>query len=197
MATEVESEEAVTLHFVSRSAPQSDARNLFRRVVESYFAERPSMSGPYLSPLLEMISTPLGEVETALFDLQKAQELFERIGDKEGIAIAVANMGTVYATVACYPDALICFARALALFGTCGDIRNVARCSANIGVIQVALPTHMRALEILTEALQVLPLSEGASPEALEDLEEVFSLLALSVEQLESVAPAFCIFHRR
>lgn len=187
-----------SIHLVTKSAPALDARNVFRRVIDAYLSERPTLDSPILQPLRELTAPVLDEHERALFDLHQAEELFARIGDKEGLAVAVTNAGTVYAAAAAFPEALERYARGLALFGAMGDVRNVSRCVTNIGVVQTALPDYTRALSILTEALQLLHYAESVrSDRAVEDLYVVFELLRATVRTLEQYTPALAVVKRR
>ena len=186
------------IHLVTKSAPGLDARNVFRRVIDAYLSERPVMDAPALLPLRELTAAPLEEHERALFDLHQAEELFTRIGDREGLAVAITNAGTVYAAAAAFPEALEKYAKGLALFGAMGDVRNVSRCITNIGVVQTALPDYARALSVLTEALQLMHYAEAVrSDRAAEDLFVVFRLLQETVRTLEQYTPALAIVRRR
>ena len=187
-----------SIHLVTKSAPALDARNVFRRVIDAYLSERPTLDSPILQPLQELTSPALDEHERALFDLHQAEELFYRIGDKEGLAVAVTNAGTVYAAAAAFPEALERYAKGLALFGALGDVRNVSRCITNIGVVQTALPDYTRALSVLTEALQLMHYAESVrSDRAVKDLYVVFELLRQTVRTLEQYTPALSVVHRR
>ncbi len=184
--------------FAQRTPPPLDTRNVFRRVVEAYLADRAISNTRVIQPLIDLVRAPQIEAEHALVDLATARDLFERIRDHEGIAIAVGTMGNVYAAVACYPEALECYARALALYANMNDHRGVARCTSNIGTIQVAFGEYGRALEVLAEALQLAHYADVVQDgPAVDDLVIVFTLLSEAVGELERYGASLATFQRR
>lgn len=186
------------LSFAQRSAPALDSRNVVRKVIEAYLADRRINNTPVLAPLIEIVRTPNANAEHALFDLAMARDLFERIRDHEGIAIAVGTMGNVYASVAAFPEALECYARTMALYANLNNVRGMQRCASNIGTVQAALPTFTNVLEVLTESMQLLQYADRISdPETTTELREIFTLLGEALKQLEFAGAVTLDFQRR
>lgn len=186
------------LSFAQRTAPALDSRNVVRKVIEAYLADRRINNSPVLAPLIEIVRTPNANAEHALFDLAMARDLFERIRDHEGIAIAVGTMGNVYASVAAFPEALECYARTMALYANLNDARGMARCASNIGTVQAALPTFTNVLDVLTESMQLLQYADRISdPELIDELRAVFTLLGEALSQLELAGAVTLEFQRR
>jgi tetratricopeptide (TPR) repeat protein len=186
------------LPFAQRTAPALDSRNVVRKVIEAYLADRRINSSPVLAPLIEIVRMPNANAEHALFDLAMARDLFERIRDHEGIAIAVGTMGNVYASVAAFPEALECYARTMALYANLNDVRGMQRCASNIGTVQAALPTFTNALEVLTESMQLLQYADRISDtEITADLRSVFLLLGEALAYMEQHGATTLSFSRR
>lgn len=186
------------LPFAQRTPPPLDTRNVFRRVIEAYLADRRLDNVELIEPLIALVRTPNAEAEQALFDLAMARDLFERIRDAEGIAIAVGTMGNVYAAVAAFPEALECYARTMALYANMKDVRGMARCAANIGTVQAAMPEYSRALEVLCEAMQLLQYVDRVhDKEIIDDLRSVFMLLGEALTFVQRHGTSTLSFHRR
>ncbi len=96
-----------------------------------------------------------GEYEAALARFQKARELFERAGDRRGVAGALDDTGIVHWLRGAYPIALEQHKQALAIRRTLGDKRSVALSLANMGRVHHAMGAFQHALDRFREALEL------------------------------------------
>jgi tetratricopeptide (TPR) repeat protein len=96
-----------------------------------------------------------GEYEAALGRFHKARELFERAGDRRGVAATLDDVGIVHWMRGAYPTALDHHRQALAIRRTLGDKRSIALSLANVGRVQNDMGSFQAALERFREALEL------------------------------------------
>ena len=88
----------------------------------------------------------------------RSLEIYEELGNKSGIATALANIGSIYDYQSDYPKALEYILRSLEIYEELGDKKGIADALSNIGIIYdnqsdypKALKYYMRSLEIREE----------------------------------------------
>jgi tetratricopeptide (TPR) repeat protein len=96
-----------------------------------------------------------GEYEAALARFAKARELFDRAGDRRGVAATLDDVGIVHYLRGAYPAALDHHKQALAIRRTLGDKRSMALSLANLGRVQNDMGMFQAALERFREALEL------------------------------------------
>ena len=137
------------------------------------------------------------DLDSAKYSLEKAHELFAHLQDHDGMAVCSANLGTLFATVGAYPEALEYYAGAIGEFIADGNVRMTGRCLTNIGIIHASMDTYVRMLDTLAQAIQLLHY-EFLSPSLVmrEDLVYVFHSLADTVDAMNAMSSAFASFER-
>jgi len=175
----------------------SELLNVAQRVVFAYTAGCPVDDG--IAAVMQRLQrTDQAELDQALRSLHKAEEVFRLLDDAEGLGIVQGNKGVIHGVVGSFHASLEHHAHALGIFAAAGNVPLMNRCIANIGVIQVAMEPHERMMELLFEAVQLLPYERLARTTRMrEDLVAVFSSLADCVEAMQAFSPAFGTFSRR
>jgi class 3 adenylate cyclase len=94
-----------------------------------------------------------GNYPIALEYLQKSLEIFEELGEKQGIAKSLDNIGLIYKLQGNYPRALEYLERALVIREELGDQNGIAINLGNTGGVYFDQGNYPRALENLQKSL--------------------------------------------
>lgn len=94
-----------------------------------------------------------GKFPQARAHYQLAQEIAERIGDKEGLALAFNGFGIIHHRQGDYERALDSYRKSLALSEASSDNAGVAKVLRNIGMVHHAQGDYDRALELYGQSL--------------------------------------------
>ena len=86
---------------------------------------------------------------------RRARDLFERAGDRRGVAATLDDVGIVHWLRGAYPTALDHHRQSLAIRRTLGDKRSIALSLANIGRVQNDMGAFQAALDRFREALEL------------------------------------------
>ncbi|MGE3800803.1 MAG: tetratricopeptide repeat protein [Candidatus Kapaibacterium sp.] len=96
-----------------------------------------------------------GEYDNALKELEQALNLYTKLGDRQGIAMAHGHIGVVYMNRGEYDRALESLGVELRISEELGDRRGVAKAHANMGIVYNYRGEYDRALESLGVLLRV------------------------------------------
>lgn len=96
-----------------------------------------------------------GDYERALEHFRLAHELFDKAGDRRGVAGALDDVGKVHWLRGAYPTALEHHRQALAIRRALGDKRSIALSLANIGRVHHDSGSFKAAVEQFREAMEL------------------------------------------
>jgi adenylate cyclase len=97
----------------------------------------------------------LSDYAQALSYYQKALAIHEEIGNKNGIANNLGNIGLVYSNLSDFPQALSYYQKALAIYEEIGSKEGIARNLGNIGIVYLSLSDYPQGLTYLQKALAI------------------------------------------
>ncbi|MEM4160377.1 MAG: tetratricopeptide repeat protein [Thermoplasmata archaeon] len=97
----------------------------------------------------------MGETEKALSLLEKAKELMEKEGRKEGEASAYRALATLYLHIGSFEKARICFERCIEICLDIGDEKTLADAYHGMGTLSQDLGELNKAEEYLYKALEI------------------------------------------
>jgi len=97
----------------------------------------------------------LGRIDEALNMYERAKQLFQEKGDKEGIALSYLNIGAALLDRGSLKEAVLAFQLAIPLFIELGDSRRVALCELNKGVILSWQEKYAEAITVYEKAAKV------------------------------------------
>ena len=95
----------------------------------------------------------LSDNSKALEYYQKALFINEEIGDKEGVARNLGNIGNVYNELSDYPKALEFYGKALQIFEEIENKHDIALSLGNIGLMYSNLSDYTKAIEYYQKAM--------------------------------------------
>jgi predicted ATPase/class 3 adenylate cyclase len=101
------------------------------------------------------IDWTLGELEEACSLLQMSLDIFRQLGDKEGIGMALLNLGNVALYQSDYPAARALYEESLVVHREVGDSMNIAGSLHNVGVVAETMQDYPAAQKALQEALAI------------------------------------------
>lgn len=96
-----------------------------------------------------------GNYPEALSYYKKSLKVFEKIGDKNGMAGTLGNIGIIYQGQGNYPKALDNFTRSIKIFEQIGSKRGMANALASIGVIYKYQDDYPNALNYYTRSKEI------------------------------------------
>ena len=111
------------------------------------------MASAYGYHLQGVASYYLGDYPASLKYCRQMATVYEQLGDKNGIASSLHNIGEIYSELGDYERALENARSALAVYEEIGFKKNIATALGNIGLYQNALGNYSQALENNQKAL--------------------------------------------
>jgi CHAT domain-containing protein/Tfp pilus assembly protein PilF len=96
-----------------------------------------------------------GQFQDALFAFQQALVILRRIGDKEGEATVLSNMGGAYDSLGQYPDSLKYYEQSLIITKELGDKAGEGTTLNNVGRVYYNLGQYPQALKYYEQALSI------------------------------------------
>ncbi|MBL4587555.1 MAG: tetratricopeptide repeat protein [Flavobacteriales bacterium] len=96
-----------------------------------------------------------GNYPKALNYYMQGLKINEEIGNKEGSAIAIGNIGSIYLSQGNYPKALDYYQRSLKIKEKIGDRRATANAIGNIGSVYGNQENYIKALEYFHRSLKI------------------------------------------
>jgi class 3 adenylate cyclase/tetratricopeptide (TPR) repeat protein len=98
---------------------------------------------------------PQPDYETILPYYSQALEVYEGMGNHQGMAIALLNMGNTALAFSRLREAEEYYRRSLKMYEEAGSRWGVANCTGNLGCVASELGEHSRALELYQESLDI------------------------------------------
>ena len=96
-----------------------------------------------------------GKWNQALECWERANEIYEELGDKEGISNALGNIGLVYQNMGEWGRALEYYERSLTISEEFGDKEGISNALGNIGLVYQNMGEWRRALEYYEKSLTI------------------------------------------
>ena len=149
----------------------------------------PGESSPRTYLVSGVVLRETGRPEEALPLLERAAELYEKSGDRRGLARSLAHVGTLHLGASRFPEARASYERALQLAEESGDaearwhsLGGLAKCLQELGDAEASLRYYERYLEVISELGASFATDQGkvsflSNHELV--LEEYFHLLVL------------------
>jgi ATP/maltotriose-dependent transcriptional regulator MalT/DNA-binding SARP family transcriptional activator len=97
----------------------------------------------------------LGDVDTALYNLQKALAIYAELDDESNKAKTLIDLGLVYRGRGDWSDAEDAYLQAVTYFRQAGDLTRLANVLNNLGVLNHHRGDYEQAIELLGQALDV------------------------------------------
>ncbi len=97
----------------------------------------------------------ISDFRAALAACEELLALQETRGQREGVAVALGNLGTCHRSLGAHGKALECHERVLRMREEVGDRAGMARALANMGNVHGSIGNHAKALECFEGALRL------------------------------------------
>ena len=96
-----------------------------------------------------------GDYDKGIDYYSQSLEIFEEMGNKEGIASSLNNLGAIYKVQGNYAKAIEYFTQNLKISEEIGNKRGIAASLNNIGLIFQELGDYSKALDYFTQSLKI------------------------------------------
>ncbi|MFC1887762.1 tetratricopeptide repeat protein [Candidatus Cloacimonadota bacterium] len=127
----------------------------YLKAIQAVHNEQDSDVSAYAYFSLGQIYSDLNEQNKSLEYLERAELIYDKLGDHETQANVLNNMGIVYQNLNIYDEALIFYFKALMIYEDIDDKEGIANAYVNIGNINQGASHFNEALEYYTRAFDL------------------------------------------
>ena len=138
----------------NRLARPEDAKSALLEAIEAYGRSNELLGRAEASDALGIVLSWQGQLEPAGLRFSLALGDWARLGNKEGLARTVANLGRLNLEARRFRYALDFFRCSLALLDDSENVREMTRIQRNLGQALAGLERHDEALEVFASALE-------------------------------------------